>query len=105
MSPRTIAIWSLVGIASATLITGGVFGLTSLEEKRRYEDSAYQAFKDRTTSRALASDILLGIAGASAVTALILVLTRKSDDETTGAQSPKARLQLTPSGASFFVTY
>ncbi|MCP4602261.1 MAG: hypothetical protein GY847_17375 [Proteobacteria bacterium] len=85
-SLRDTSAWSLVGIAGATLISGGIFGLTAMDEKHRIEDSPSDEFDDRHKSRALAAYISLGIAGAAAAAALIVWLTGK-DEKTESVQT------------------
>lgn len=74
MSHKKKAVWSLVGVSGAALITGGIFGLTALDEKQRYDDNPADDFKDRKDARALASYISFGVAGAAAVAALVVWL-------------------------------
>ncbi len=104
---RKIAIWSLVGVGGAALIAGGIFGLTSLDEKERYEDrdsDSRKVFKDRAEARAIAAYVSFGVAGAAALTALILFLTdrKESKPATDKSTSP---LSVSSDGTSVSVTF
>ncbi len=70
-----IATWSLVGVAGLGVISGGIFGITALDEKRRDDDNPNDAFNDRHKSRSVAAYVSFGVAGAAAVAALIVGLT------------------------------
>ncbi|MCP4679950.1 MAG: hypothetical protein GY854_31555 [Deltaproteobacteria bacterium] len=99
--PKTsgeIATWSLVGIASLGVITGGIFGFTALDEKHRNEDNPNDAFKDRRKSRALAAYISFSMAGAAAIAALIVGLTTDWEPES-------APVALGTDGTSIQITF
>jgi hypothetical protein len=99
-SPKKTAVWSLVGVSGAALITGGIFGLTALDEKERYEDNPAQDFEDRQNARALAAYISFGVAGAAAVAALIVGLA--VDDK---GEASTADASLATDGASIIVKF
>ncbi len=90
LPPRETAMWAMVGVAGLGAIAGGVFGLTALGEETRYDDNPSQQALDRGETRALASDICFGIAGAAAVTAIILWLT---DDDEPAADPAKPEIK------------
>jgi hypothetical protein len=84
LSPRQIAVWSLVSIASATLITGGIFGLAAGADKAQYEKNSDDELKSQATAKAIVSGVSFGIAGAAAVTAFILWITDRDGFESKG---------------------
>ena len=97
LSPKMTAVWSLAGGCGLALITGGVFGLTALEEKSRYEQHHDSDFADRMRARAITSDVFFGIGGAAAVAALIVLFVVKEDKR---ESEPKIGLALGASEGS-----
>ena len=95
------AVWSLVGIASFTAITGGIFGLNALDEKNRFDNdpNGSEEFEDRYKSRAIVSAVSLGIAGCAGIAALIVGLVGRSSDGTSKSVS------LETSGTSLTLTF
>jgi hypothetical protein len=75
LNPRQIAVWSLVSIAGATLITGGIFGLAAGADKAQYDNNSDEELKEQATAKAIVSAVSFGIAGAAAITAFILWIT------------------------------
>ncbi|MFO8071888.1 MAG: hypothetical protein R6V85_08435 [Polyangia bacterium] len=101
--PHETAFWLATGTAGLALISGGVFGLTALSEKRRFETNPSSQAKRRGEARALAADVSFGIAAAASVAALVLYLTDDggesgpADDE----PPPSPELSLAPGGLTF----
>ena len=100
LSHKKKAVWTLAGISGAALITGGVFGLTALDEKQRNDDNPAEEFADRRDARALASYISFGAAGAAAVAAVVvwLVVDDKCDPN-------DDRASVTTDGASVILRF
>jgi hypothetical protein len=95
------AVWSLVGIASLTAITGGIFGLNAIDEKNRFDNdpNSSKDFEDRYKSRAIVSAVSLGIAGCAGIAALIVGLVGRSSDGASKSVSWET------SGTSLTVTF
>ena len=87
LNPRQVAVWSLVSIASATLITGGIFGLAAGADKAQYENNSDEELKEQATAKAIVSGVSFGIAGAAAITAFILWITDRDAFERSGNKS------------------
>jgi hypothetical protein len=79
--PGTIALWSLVGFTGVAVISGAVFGVTAIEEKRRYDDNSIKAFEDRWKGKQLASEITFGVAVATAIATIIVWRKNKKRSE------------------------
>jgi hypothetical protein len=87
LNPRQVAVWSLVSIAGATLITGGIFGLAAGADKAQYENNSDEELKEQATAKAIVSGVSFGIAGAAAITAFILWITDRDAFERSGNKS------------------
>jgi len=73
--PRA-AFWSMTGATAALGITVAITGGLTLKQKEEYAsltyDDGWEAERRKGRSLALATDILLGVAGAAAVTTIVL---------------------------------
>jgi hypothetical protein len=87
LNPRQVAVWSLVSIAGATLITGGIFGLAAGADKAQYQNNSDEELKEPATAKAIVSGVSFGIAGAAAITAFILWITDRDAFERSGNKS------------------
>ena len=75
MTRRQIAVWSLVSIASATVITGAVFGLAAGADQRQYENNLDPELNTQSENKAIVSVVSFGVAGAAAIAAFVLWIT------------------------------
>ena len=100
LEKKEIIVWSLIGVSGAAVIAGGVFGLTALDEKERFEDNPALDFEDRKDARAVASYVSFSVAGAAAVAALIVWLEFDGEGE-----SPPVAASISPSGVSLTLTF
>lgn len=75
------AVWVTSGIAAAGLVTGTVLGFLALSEEDKFDDAPSEATADRGERLALFADVSFAVAGASALTALILFLTQDDGDD------------------------
>lgn len=82
MAPSRLTVWLLAGLSGAAAITGGVFGLTALDEEERFAAHPDPEFADRGAARAVAADVSFAVAGAAAIGALLVWLI--ADDEQSG---------------------
>jgi hypothetical protein len=107
MAPRQIAVWSLVSIASATLIAGGIFGLAAGEDRAQYEKNSDDELKSQGTAKAIVSGVSFGIAGAAAVAAFILWITDRDGFESKGdhVDAQSAALSIGVDGASVSISF
>ena len=85
VSTRSIVGWSLVGLAGAALVTGGVTGLRAKSLSSDYGDPQSPRFQDpdaRSTGIAFrtAADVALGVAVVSGAAAMILLVTDLGQD-------------------------
>ena len=88
----TTATWVATGLSAAAFIGGGIFALSAQQKFASLEDDGCRdapcdpAEIDSLRTRALAADILFGVAAVSAVTALWLYL--RSDNRSGDEQTP-----------------
>jgi hypothetical protein len=68
------AAWATSGLAAGALLTGTVFGFMALDQESEFDLHPTEARADRGERDALVADICFGVAGASAITALVLWL-------------------------------
>ena len=73
------AVWVSTGIAAGALVTGTVLGFLALSEENDFNTSPDADTADKGERFALFADVAFGIAGAAAVTALVLYLTSDAD--------------------------
>lgn len=75
--PRHItpAFWAATGVGIAALATGIALGGVALKKEKDYNDNPSAKTADQGERMALGCDIALGVAGAAAVTALVVYLT------------------------------
>ncbi|HSO31903.1 MAG TPA: hypothetical protein VLT33_05290, partial [Labilithrix sp.] len=88
ISTRAVVGWSLVGLAGAALITGGVTALRAKSLSSDYADPASPRFQDpdaRSTGITFrtAADVALGVALVSGAAALLLLVTDLGKDSPT----------------------
>lgn len=69
-----IGVWITVGIAAAALILGTVMGFLALSEQSNFDAQPSHEIADRGVAFALTADISFGVAGAAAITAIILYI-------------------------------
>jgi tetratricopeptide (TPR) repeat protein len=69
-----IGVWITVGIAAAALILGTVMGFLALSEQSNFDAQPTTEIADRGVAFALTADISFGVAGAAALTAIILYI-------------------------------
>ena len=82
LSPKMKVVVSLLAGAGVSLVTGGVFGIVALEEKSRYQVTEHRDFEDRVQARAIAADVFLGVAAATAVATLIYYFAADDTEKT-----------------------
>lgn len=100
--PLRTAAWITGGAALAAAITGLAFGLQQREELDEAEtcqqdyscrhSAELDVLQDRASSRALVANVSFGVAGAAAVSAVVLFLLSRSSDHVT-PQSPDGQTQ------------
>lgn len=79
------AFWAATGVGAAALVTGITLGALALKKEKDFNDNPTTKTADQGERMALFADIGYGIAGAAAVTALVLYLTsgkQKTDEQT-----------------------
>ena len=77
------AIWVLTGVGAAGLVTGITLGALALKKEKEFNDHPTNKTADQGERMALFSDIGFGIAGAAAVSAIVVYFTsgkRKNDE-------------------------
>lgn len=89
-----IGVWITVGIAAAALVLGTVMGFLALSEQSSFGAQPSHATADRGTAFALTADIAFGVAGAAALTAIILYIVDASSGGEASAET--VGLQLNP---------
>jgi PEGA domain/Tetratricopeptide repeat len=79
----TPAFWTAIGFTSAAVVAGSVLGGLTLKKEKEYNEDENRTEKMATRGErmALFTDVCFGIAGAGAVTALVLYLTSGSKAE------------------------
>ncbi|MBC7171251.1 MAG: PEGA domain-containing protein [Polyangiaceae bacterium] len=80
----TPAIWTLSSISAAALLTGTVLGFKALDEESDFVLEPTERGADRGERYALAADLSFGVAAGTAITALVLWLTRDEGEESAG---------------------
>lgn len=80
-SGASTAVWVTSGVAAAGLVAGTVLGFLALSEEDNFDDAPSAATADRGERLALFADVSFAIAGAAAITSLVLFLTQDDDDE------------------------
>ncbi len=107
MTSRQIAVWSLVSVASATLITGAVFGLAAGADQKQYDKNSDEELNTQSENKAIVSAVSFGVAGTAAIAAFVLWITdrdgfeRKSDS----AAKPEVVFSVGMSGASVAIPF
>ena len=107
MTRRQIAVWSLVSIASATLITGAIFGLAAGADQRQYEKNSDEELNTQSENKAIVSAVSFGVAGAAAIAAFVLWITdrdgfkRKPNPDT----ASEANFSVGVNGASVVISF
>ncbi|MEM9194458.1 MAG: PEGA domain-containing protein, partial [Myxococcota bacterium] len=85
-------VWVASGVAAAALVAGTVLGFMALSEQADFDDDPSEDTADNGETLALFADVGFGIAGAAALTAIVLYLTTGDDED----ESDEAGLQLAP---------
>ena len=92
-SDLSVAVWTATGIAAASLVTGTVLGFMAFSREAEFEDSPRAETADQGERFALFADVFFGLAAASALTAIVLFLTDKEEEE---PEESQMTLRLTP---------
>jgi tetratricopeptide (TPR) repeat protein len=88
-------VWVTAGIAALGLVSGTVFGFLALSEQSNFDATPTNETADRGELFALIADISFGVAGAAAITAIVLYIVEAS----MGSEEASAsNFQLTPWG-------
>ncbi|MFT5355759.1 MAG: tetratricopeptide (TPR) repeat protein [Polyangiales bacterium] len=95
------AVWVTSGLAAAGLVGGTVLGFLALSEESSFDDEPSESSADRGERYAIFADVAFGIAAVSAITAVVLLLTKGDDDEDEDAEAASASLSpmVSPFGA------
>lgn len=98
MSTLRLAVgWGLVGLGAAFGVTGGIFGGLAEDDEHAFTESVdiieKRDLRTRGEDRALAADVLFGLAGASVVAGVVVLLTGER------ASAPQAVVAPMPGGA------
>lgn len=75
------AVWVTSGIAAASLVGGTILGFMSLSRQAQFDEDPMSSTADEGERFALFADVLFGVAAVSAITAIVLFLTRKTPEE------------------------
>lgn len=73
------AVWVTSGVAAAALVGGTVLGFMALSREAEFDDEPTVGRADDGERFALFADVLFGVAGAAAITAIVLFLTSGDD--------------------------
>ena len=94
----SVGVWVFAGIAIAALVAGTVFGFVALSDQSEFDGNPSHEVADRGEAFALAADISFGVAGAAAITAIVLyIVEATSGSSDSAALDPEApRLTLAP---------
>ncbi len=86
-----------LGVAGASLIVGGIFGVKALSDKSSFNDNPTSGRADTTERDALIADMAFGVAITLGVTGTVLLLGNKPAEQAAALQerTPK-NMQLTP---------
>ncbi|MCB9600466.1 MAG: PEGA domain-containing protein [Sandaracinus sp.] len=76
-----VAVWVTSGVAAAALVGGTVLGFMALSREAEFDDDPTEARADDGERFALFADVLFGVAGAAAITAIVLFLTNEADED------------------------
>ncbi len=87
-----VAVWVTSGVAAAALVGGTVLGFMALSREAEFDDLPADGTADDGERFALFADVLFGVAGAAAITAIVLFLTSDEEDEPS-----QTALTITPS--------
>ena len=85
------AVWVTSGLAAAGLVGGTVLGFLALSEESSFDEDPSEASADRGERYAIFADVAFGIAAVSAITAVVLLLT-KDDGEDEDPEAASASL-------------
>lgn len=85
------AVWVTSGIAAASLVGGTILGFMALSRQAQFDDDPMTATANEGDRFALFADVLFSVAAVSAITAIVLFLTRKSPEE-----QRQERVQIAP---------
>lgn len=92
------ALWVTSGVAAAALVGGTVLGFMALSREAEFDDMPTAGRADAGERFALFADVLFGVAGAAAITALVLFLTSDDGDDDAGGEEDRATaLTISPS--------
>jgi len=104
----TTPVWVMIGVTGAALITGIVTGSLALVDQGDFDDridqegvtgdnrSSLQDLGDSGTVKALVADISFGVAGAAAITGLILFFVQNRHRNSQTADRPHRIFSLSP---------
>lgn len=102
----TAGTWIATSVAAAALVGGGIFALSAQQKFSSLDDDGCrdmpcdQGEIDSLRSRALAADVLFGIAAASTVTAVWLYMRSGGDNPTETPASPGIQVTAGPDGVA-----
>ena len=92
------ALWVTSGVAAAALVGGTVLGFMALSREAEFDDMPTAGRADDGERFALFADVLFGVAGAAAITAIVLFLTSDDgDDDDAGGEEETTALTISPS--------
>jgi len=80
------ALWVTSGVAAAALVGGTVLGFMALSREAEFDDMPTAGRADDGERFALFADVLFGVAGAAAITAIVLFLTSDDGDDDAGGE-------------------
>jgi hypothetical protein len=105
----TTPVWAMIGVTAAALVTGVVTGSLALADQGDFDDqiaaegvtSANRQdlvdIGDTGTTKALVSDICWGVAGAAAITGIVLFFVQNHQAQTSGQAASHRSFAITPS--------
>lgn len=94
------AVWSLTGIAAASLVTGGALGIAALKKEQKFQDDPTNQLADQGNRLALFADVSFGIAALSAITALTVFLTTRNKKKRRERETARVRFEPRGLGAA-----
>lgn len=85
-----------LGVAGASLIAGGIFGVKALGDKSDYNDNPTADKADTTERDALIADMAFGVAITLGVTGTVLLLSNKPAEPAAAMRDQSNTMRLTP---------
>lgn len=105
----TTPVWAMIGVTAAALVTGVVTGSLALADQGEFDDQiaaegvtsenrqVLEDMGDTGTAKALVADISFGVAGAAAITGIVLFFVQNHQAQTSGQARRQRSFAITPS--------